>query len=95
VVNQAGKAMLPLLIRRFRKLVQDLLFLAHRIPFPPNKGDKVRSFNELKHLAKRYRVHLGAFIDEPGDWRYVDELKKLCVETYFAPLHRGAARYWS
>jgi len=40
-----------------------LLFLAHRIPFPPNKGDKIRSFHLLRHLSKRYAVHLGAFVD--------------------------------
>ena len=28
-----------------------LLFLAHRIPYPPNKGDKIRSWHLLRHLA--------------------------------------------
>ena len=32
------------------------LFLSHRLPYPPNKGDKVRSCHFLRHLAKRYRV---------------------------------------
>jgi len=59
--------------------VQDLLFLAHRIPYPPNKGDKIRSFNLLRHLASRYRVHLGAFIDDAQDWRYQNELKRMCT----------------
>jgi len=72
--------------------VQELLYLAHRIPFPPNKGDKVRSFNEVKHLAKTYRVHLGAFIDDPDDWRYVDELKKYCGETHFVSLSPKVSR---
>jgi len=27
--------------------MEGLLFLAHRIPFPPNKGDKIRSFHLL------------------------------------------------
>jgi hypothetical protein len=34
--------------------MHDLLFLVHRIPFPPNKGDKVRSFHLLRHLAQHY-----------------------------------------
>ena len=42
-----------------------LLFLAHRIPYPPNKGDKIRSWNILSHLARHYAVHLGCFIDDP------------------------------
>lgn len=45
----------------------DILFLAHRIPFPPDRGDKIRSFNLLKHLAARQRVHVIAFADDSLD----------------------------
>lgn len=57
---------------------KELLFLVHRIPYPPNKGDKIRSFNILKHLAKTYRVHVGAFVDDPHDWSYQSELESMC-----------------
>jgi len=67
--------------------VEDLLFLTHRIPYPPNKGDKIRSFNLLKHLVKDYRVHLGTFIDDPADWKYVGELDKLCEQTCYVDLN--------
>jgi sugar transferase (PEP-CTERM/EpsH1 system associated) len=72
--------------------MQELLYLAHRIPYPPNKGDKVRSYHEIKHLARRYRVHLGAFVDDAKDWQYVDTLRTLCGETCFVPLDPGWAR---
>ncbi len=62
--------------------MEELLFLAHRIPYPPNKGDKIRSFNLLKQLGRDYRVHLGAFVDDPADWRYQDELRPYCSELY-------------
>jgi len=58
--------------------MEDLLFLAHRIPYPPNKGDKLRSYHVLKHLAKRYRVHVGTFIDDADDWQHVCTVKALC-----------------
>jgi sugar transferase (PEP-CTERM/EpsH1 system associated) len=45
----------------------DLLFLAHRVPYPPDRGDKIRSFHMLRHLAKHRRVHLAAFADDPRD----------------------------
>ena len=61
--------------------MEDLLFLVHRIPYPPNKGDKIRSFHILKQLARSYHIHLGAFIDSTDDWSYVDEVSKLCSET--------------
>jgi polysaccharide biosynthesis protein PslH len=62
--------------------METLLFLSHRLPYPPNKGDKVRSYHLLRHLAQRYRVVLGAFIDDPQDWRHVDELRRLCAEVH-------------
>ena len=45
----------------------DILFLAHRSPFPPDRGDKIRAYNVLKYLAARKRVHLLAFADDPRD----------------------------
>ncbi|WP_298813414.1 TIGR03087 family PEP-CTERM/XrtA system glycosyltransferase [uncultured Sphingomonas sp.] len=45
----------------------EILFLAHRVPFPPDRGDKIRSFHVLRHLAARARVHLVAFADDPRD----------------------------
>jgi sugar transferase (PEP-CTERM/EpsH1 system associated) len=48
-------------------MMGDILFLAHRVPFPPDRGDKIRSFHMLRHLAARGRVHLAAFADDPRD----------------------------
>ena len=70
----------------------ELVFLAHRIPYPPDKGDKIRSWNFLAHLAKRYRVHLGCFIDDPRDWEFTDFLRKMCGECCFVDLRPKTAR---
>ena len=45
-----------------------LLFLAHRVPFPPDRGDKIRSFHILQYLAKRTPVHLVTFADDEADF---------------------------
>ncbi|ATY31805.1 TIGR03087 family PEP-CTERM/XrtA system glycosyltransferase [Sphingomonas psychrotolerans] len=45
----------------------DILFLAHRVPYPPDRGDKIRSFHMLRHLAAQRPVHLAAFADDPRD----------------------------
>jgi sugar transferase (PEP-CTERM/EpsH1 system associated) len=71
--------------------MDDLLFLSHRIPFPPEKGDKIRSFHILEHLASRYRVHLGCFYDDPTDARHIDELRRRCGTVLCLPLHRTRA----
>src|SRR4030065_807646 len=72
--------------------MEGLLFLAHRIPFPPNKGDKIRSFNLLRHLSTRYAIHLGAFVDDPDDWQYRDALKPYCTSIKLLPLHPRRAK---
>jgi len=72
--------------------MRDLLFLAHRIPYPPDKGDKIRSFHLLQQLARRYRVHVGTFIDDKRDWSHVEQVKKMCGETCFVALHATRAR---
>jgi polysaccharide biosynthesis protein PslH len=70
----------------------EILFLAHRIPFPPTKGDKIRACHFLSHLARSHVVHLGCFIDDADDWDHAGELRRWCHECYFAALPRGRAR---
>ena len=62
----------------------NILYLVHRMPYPPNKGDKVRSYHLLKHLAARHRVFLGTFIDDPQDEAYVDKLPPYCADLHIA-----------
>ena len=73
-------------------IVEDLLLLIHRMPYPPNKGDKIRSYHLLKHLAQHYRVHLATFIDDADDWQHVPTVQALCASSHFAPLNPRLAR---
>lgn len=69
-----------------------LLYLVHRIPFPPNKGDKVRSHNILRRLAQRHRVFLGTFVDHPDDRQYVGCVREWCEEVHVVELDPRWAR---
>lgn len=69
-----------------------LLFLCHRIPFPPNKGDKIRSWHLLKHLARRHDIFLAAFIDDPADQQYKEALKEICKECFFQTISPSFAK---
>lgn len=71
--------------------MRELIFLAHRIPYPPDKGDKIRSWNILKHLARSYHVHLGCFVDESRDWQFENNLREICAECCFLGLDRTRA----
>jgi len=75
-------------------MTTETLFLAHRLPFPPNKGDKIRSFALLKHLATLGPVNLGCFVDDSEDLKYLDEVRALAGgECLFTRL--GATTKWS
>lgn len=68
--------------------MRNLLFLSHRIPYPPDKGEKIRAFHILRHLARSHRIHLGALIDDPEDWRHLGELRALCADLACFPISR-------
>ena len=55
----------------------DILFLSHRVPFPPDRGDKIRSHNLLKGLAKLGPVHVATFGETRQDMAQKHELKAL------------------
>jgi polysaccharide biosynthesis protein PslH len=48
-------------------LMREILFLAHRVPWPPDRGDKIRSFHILQKLQSMAPVHVGAFADDARD----------------------------
>jgi polysaccharide biosynthesis protein PslH len=59
-----------------------ILFLAHRLPYPPNKGDKIRSFRELETLARGHEVDLYCFYDQPEDDQYFPLVRQYCRDFY-------------
>ena len=70
----------------------NLLYLVHRMPYPPNKGDKVRSYHLLKHLAARHQVFLGTFIDDPDDAQHLEALRAMCADLQVITLNPRRAR---
>lgn len=70
----------------------NLLYLVHRLPYPPNKGDKLGSYHLLKHLTAKHRVFLGTFVDDPNDEAYVDTVRGMCVDLHISRLHPRFAK---
>jgi sugar transferase (PEP-CTERM/EpsH1 system associated) len=68
--------------------MKKLLYLVHRLPFPPNKGDKISSNNMLNYFSGRWRVHLGTFVDDPEDWQYVNLVREKCEDSCIVNLPR-------
>ena len=67
----------------------DLLFLAHRVPYPPDKGDRIRTFHLLKMLTQHAKVHLAALADEPVPDETRRVLDGICERVTIAPLGGG------
>ncbi|MGE4324366.1 MAG: TIGR03087 family PEP-CTERM/XrtA system glycosyltransferase [Sphingobium sp.] len=63
----------------------EILFLCHRIPFPPDRGDKIRSFHLLERLSGIAPVHVGTFADDARDRGFAPDMARLtasqCVLT--------------
>ena len=71
--------------------MSDVLFLAHRLPYPPNKGDKIRSFRLFSALARRHTMHLATFVDSDADWEHTETLSRMCASSLFLPLRKSTA----
>ncbi len=61
-----------------------LLFLTHRVPYPPDRGDRIRSYNMLKALAGRFDVSVACVTEEGVSRDQLEEMKRLSVRFAWA-----------
>jgi sugar transferase (PEP-CTERM/EpsH1 system associated) len=65
-----------------------LLFLAHCVPFPPDKGDRVRAYHQILELSRHFRISLAAFTRSDADEAAAERLRPWCQQIILAPAHR-------
>ena len=65
-----------------------VLFLAHRLPFAPDRGDRIRSYHIIRYLARRHRVWLVAPADQAVDEAQLRDLRTVCEGVDVATLPR-------
>lgn len=70
----------------------NILLLTHRIPYPPDKGDKIHTYQLLRHLGQQHHLMLGTFVDDPGDEQHVPQVRAMCADLHAARLHPPLAR---
>lgn len=68
-------------------LKEKLLYVCHRIPYPPNKGDKIRAFNFLKCLSRTFDIYLAFTIDDKIDFKHLDEINKYATEVVWVNIN--------
>lgn len=69
-----------------------VLYVTHRVPFPPDRGDRIRTWNILKYLASRADVDLACLADEPLDESTLAMLRRTARRVAVIP-HTGPRRY--
>ncbi len=58
-------------------------FIAHRLPYPPNKGDKLRAYHILKHLSQKFETYLFCHLDDERDLEEVSGIDLPLAGIYF------------
>jgi len=66
-----------------------ILYLVHRFPFPPDKGDRIRAYHILQYLAKQGPVHLATLADEHVSEKNHAHLANACGKLAVIPLYRS------
>ncbi|MSR62984.1 MAG: TIGR03087 family PEP-CTERM/XrtA system glycosyltransferase [Planctomycetes bacterium] len=67
----------------------NVLFLAQRVPYPPNRGDKITTWRIVERLQRAHRVRIVAFAHDAGDEKAAGELRAKGFEVAtFAPSPR-------
>ncbi len=72
--------------------MREVLFLAHRVPFPPDRGDRIRSSHLLRRIAEVAPVHFGCLIEDEADSAALPAIEALCASHHCArrpPLARA------
>lgn len=55
--------------------------MAHRVPYPPDKGERVRAFHEIVALAEHFSITLAALAHSDGDVAAASELGRWCEKV--------------
>ncbi len=66
----------------------NLLYLVHRVPYPPDKGDRIRAYHLLRFLSRRANVHLACLADEPVTEETRKALASLCRRVAIFPVDK-------
>src|SRR4051794_2847224 len=67
-----------------------LVFLTHRLPYAPNRGDRIRAYHLLHALAAEHEVHLVSLVHDADEAAQVDGLRSIARSVTAIPVSRPA-----
>ena len=65
-----------------------VLFLTHRLPYAPNRGDRIRAYHLLRALAGEHEVHLVSLVHDRDEAAHVDGLRRIAQSVTAIPVSR-------
>ncbi|MCU0491331.1 MAG: glycosyltransferase family 4 protein [Chloroflexaceae bacterium] len=69
-----------------------ILLLTQVLPYPPDSGPKVKTYNVIQYLARHHEVTLVSLIRSPNEETHAEKLRDLCAAVYTVPLKRSRLR---
>lgn len=70
-----------------------IFVLLSRFPYPLEKGDKLRAYNQIKYLAKNHEIHLCALNDAPLSKDHIKALEPFCKSVNVINLTRAGSAW--
>jgi len=74
-----------------------LLYIVHRVPYPPDKGDRIRAYHIARYLSSRGDLYLACLADEPVAPGVTEHLLQYCRQVAIEPqsgLKRAVQMSW-
>ncbi len=65
-----------------------VLFLTHRLPYAPNRGDRVRAFHLLKAMAAHAQIDLLSLVHDEEEASHAGDLRDIVATTTIARVPR-------
>ncbi|MGH7644243.1 MAG: glycosyltransferase [Gemmatimonadales bacterium] len=74
----------------------EVLFITAALPYPPQSGATIRTYNLLRRQARRHRLHLIAYGDPRRDADRVTHLEQMCASVTVVEWRetKGTPRYY-
>ena len=64
-----------------------MFFVCQRVPFPPDRGDKITTFNEIRHLSTKHQVHIFCLADGKRDLDNILGLQRYTESVTAVPVN--------
>ena len=68
-----------------------ILYIGLRFPYPPNRGDRIRAYNFIRHLSEKHSVTFVSFFESAEDIDSIRELECFCTQVKVVPFNKFRA----